>query len=135
VKGILADVNIQGQVDLLVTIMQTAHWKLFWDSLHLQYLHFSDVGLTPASPDSQVWETCQQQELVLITDNRSQNDPDALESTIRSRNTPASLPVMTIANVPHLGKSRDYADRVIDKLLDFLMRINSLRGTGRLYLP
>jgi hypothetical protein len=45
------------------------------------------------------------------------------------------LPVLTIANVPHLRANQDYANRVIDKLLDVLLRIDTLRGTGRLFLP
>ncbi len=65
-KGILADINIQGHVDLLVTIMQAA---------------------------------------------------------------------ITIANVPRLRQSREYANWVVDKLLDFLMRMDTLRGTGRLFVP
>jgi hypothetical protein len=135
VKGILADVNIQGQVDLLVTLMQAAPWKLFWDDLRLQYFHFSGVGLPHDSPDSKVWDVCQEKELVLITDNRNEDDLHSLESTIRSRNTPVSLPIVTIANIPRLARSQDYAERVIDRLLDFLMRIDSLRGAGRLYVP
>jgi hypothetical protein len=82
-----------------------------------------------------VWETCQKEELVLITDNRNKKALDSLEATIQTRNTPTSLPVFTIANVPHLRTSRDYADRIIDKLLDSLLRIDALRGSGRLYLP
>ncbi|MCI0638326.1 MAG: hypothetical protein L0Y72_25545 [Gemmataceae bacterium] len=62
-------------------------------------------------------------------------DADSLEATIQTRNTPTSLPVFTIANVPHLQASKDYAERVIEKLLDSLLRIEALRGTGRLYLP
>ena len=104
-------------------------------SLELAVLHFADVGLTPAALDSLVWETCQKEELVLITDNRNQNDQDSLETTIQTYNTPTSLPVFTIANIPHLRASRDYVNRVIDKLLDSSLRIDALRGTGRLYLP
>jgi hypothetical protein len=107
VKGILADINIQGQVDRLVAIMQVEPWKLFWDDLHVQYVHFADVGLAPDSLDSDVWELCQQRALVLITDNRNQDDPESLETTIRSRNTEASLPVITVANIPHLRHSRE----------------------------
>jgi predicted nuclease of predicted toxin-antitoxin system len=135
VKGILADINIQGHVDLLVVLMQAEPWKLFWDYLQLPYLHFADIGLAPDTPDSLVWETCQREELVLVTDNRSKHDADSLEATIQTRNTPTSLPVFTIANVPHLRASQDYAHRIIDKLLDSLLRIDALRGTGRLYLP
>lgn len=134
-KGILADVNIQGYVDQLVMLMRAEPWKLFWDYLNLQYVHFADVGLASSALDSLVWETCQLQELALITDNRNKHAPDSLEATIQARNTPTSLPVFTIANVPHLRVSRVYADRVIDKLLDSLLRIEMLRGTGRLYLP
>jgi hypothetical protein len=135
VKGILADINIQGHVDWLVVLMRAEPWKLFWDYLQLPYFHFADVGLAQDSLDSLVWEACQKEELVLITDNRNRTGPDSLEATIQSRNTPTSLPVFTIGNVPHLSASRDYADRVIEKLLDSLLRIESLRGTGRLYLP
>jgi hypothetical protein len=45
------------------------------------------------------------------------------------------LPIFTIADVPHLRASQAYAHRVIDRLLDSLLRIDALRGTGRLYLP
>jgi predicted nuclease of predicted toxin-antitoxin system len=109
--------------------------EVIWYHLHVQYAHFADVGLAPDALDSLVWETAQNQELVLITDNRNKRDADSLEATIQMRNTPASLPVFTIGNVAHLRASRDYADRVIEKLLDSLLRIEALRGTGRLYLP
>jgi len=135
VKGILADINIQGHMDLLVVLMQAEPWKLFWDYLQLRYVHFADVGLAPSALDSLVWETCQREELVLLTENRNQHGMDCLEMTIQTRNTTTSLPVFTIANVPHLRGSREYADRIIDKLLDSLLRIDALRGSGRLYLP
>ena len=134
-KGIVADINIQGHIDLLVVLMQAEPWKLFWDHLHLQYVHFADIGLAPATLDSVVWDTCQKEELVLITDNRNKKGQDSLEATIQTRTTPTSLPVFTIASVPHLRASRAYADRIIDRLLDSLLRIDTLRGTGRLYLP
>jgi hypothetical protein len=135
VKGILADINIQGHVDLLVVLMKAEPWTIFWDHLQLQYLHFSDVGLAREAPDSLIWETCQKEGLALITENRNKDGPDSLEATIQARNTKEHLPVFTIANVPHLRTSREYADRIIDKLLQSLLRIDDLRGTGRLYLP
>ena len=134
-KGIISDVNIQGQVDLLVVLMQAEPWRVFWDHLRLSYFHFADIGLLPSSLDSIVWQTCQDNELILITDNRNQSDADSLESTIRARNTPASWPVFTIANAWQLCASRSYADRVIETLLDSLQQIENLRGAGRLYLP
>jgi hypothetical protein len=135
VKGILADINIQGYVDYLVALLQAEPWKMFWDDLGIRYYRFSEIGLTPQAPDSLVWETCQQRGLVLLTDNRNQDSPQSLEATIHARNTPTCLPVMTIGNIQQLRQSRDYTDRVIEKLLDVLQRIEDLRGTGRLFLP
>lgn len=134
-KGILADINIQGQTDALITLLGREPWKLFWDDLHLRYCHFSDVGLDPDAPDSLIWQVCQEQQLVLLTNNRNQDNDESLETTIRANNTADSLPVFTIGNVYQLRNSRDYGARVAEKMLDFLSHIENLRGTGRLYLP
>ena len=134
-KGILADVNIQGYVDLLVAMLRAEPWKIFWDHLQLAYVVFADIGLAPESPDLLVWKTCQERELLLITDNRNKDDADSLEATIREENTPRSLPVFTIADVPHLRHSREYADRIIESFLIYVLQGDNIRGTGRLYLP
>ena len=93
-KGILADVNIEGYVDQMMAVVRQEPWQLFWDDLRLQYYHFSDFGLVATTPDSN-----------------------------------------TIASVPHLRQSHEYAAQVIETFLDFLLRMDELRGTGRLYLP
>jgi len=43
--------------------------------------------------------------------------------------------VFTIADLRKFRKSRAYAQRVLEKLYEFLLDIDRLRGTGRLYLP
>ena len=58
-----------------------------------------------------------------------------MEVTIRQFNQPDSLPVFTISDIARFGTSRDYADKVLEHLYDYLLRINEVRGTGRLYLP
>jgi hypothetical protein len=110
-KGLIADVNIQGYVDRLIVLMQAEPWNLFWDRLQLRYVRFADVGLAADSPDVLVWETCQRNELVLLTDNRNDDGADLLEAMIRTRNEPTSLPVFTIANVPQLRSSRECRPR------------------------
>jgi hypothetical protein len=110
-------------------------WKEFWDHLQLKYVHFADVGLALDSPDALVWQTCQDRELILITDNRNLDGPDSLEATIRAHNAANSLPVFTIADVQRLGQSHVYAFQVVERLLESLLRIDTLRGTGRLYVP
>jgi len=135
VKGILADVNIQGHVERLTSLMESEPWREFWEDLHLDYASFDDVGLPHDAPDADVWHLCQELGYVLITRNRNQDGPDSLEATIRAQNTAESLPVLTIADSERLLHGREYADRVVESLLEILMQIDALRGTGRLYLP
>lgn len=134
-RGILSDVNIQGQVRILAHVLESDSWRELWRGLGLTVYVFADLGLTPDTPDSQLWEVCQEQQLILITSNRNAEGPDSLEATIGARNTPESLPVFTVADAEQIRHSREYADRVVESLLDALFVIDNLRGTGRIYLP
>jgi hypothetical protein len=71
----------------------------------------------------------------LFTANRNQKGDDSLEATIRRENTPTSLPVLTLANAKRFEESREYAERVATRLLEYLLDIETYRGSGRLYLP
>jgi hypothetical protein len=132
---LLADVNIEGHVTRLVSVMLGAYWRDYWDYLGLRSLRFPDVGLSPRDPDARVWQVCQQQQLYLLTNNRNDDGADSLEATIRAFNAPASLPIFTVSDAERIFHSRDSAERVIESLFDQLLRIDSLRGTGRLFLP
>jgi hypothetical protein len=112
-------------VDYLVQQMQLEPWTDFWQGLGLVLRHFEDVGLTATSTDVEIWQRCQTEQLILITDNRNYESPESLEATIRQFNTPDSLPVFTIADLDKFRTRRSY----------HLLRIDTLRGTGRLYLP
>jgi hypothetical protein len=72
---------------------------------------------------------------VLITANRNSDGSDSLDAMIRAESTAESLPVMTVSDPLELRNNRDYAERVIEQLLDYLLAIDRVRGTGRLYLP
>jgi hypothetical protein len=82
-----------------------------------------------------VWRTCQREGLVLVTANRNQRGPDSLESVIQSENQPDSLPVVTIADANRLLRDRAYAEKAAERILDYLMRVNEVRGAGRIYVP
>ncbi len=135
VKGLVADANIQGQVEYLAHRMQAEPWADFWQALGLALHRFEDVGLQPAATDFEVWNVCQAEQLVLITDNRNLDSEDSLEATIRRNNTPRSLPVFTIADMNEFRTNASYAERVVEALYDYLLRIDEVRGAGRLYLP
>ncbi len=134
-KGILADVNAVGYIEFLIQRMQAEPWTEFWHHLGLVFRRFEDVGLQPTSSDREVWRLCQQQQLILITDNRNNESADSLEAVIRDENTPDSLPVFTISDLRAFRTSREYVERIIVSLYDYLLRIDELRGTGRLFLP
>ena len=134
-KGLVADANIQGQVEYLVQRMQADAWADFWQALGLALYRFEDVGLSASSTDLEIWNVCQAEQLILITDNRNLDSEDSLEATIRRNNTPESLPVFTIADMNEFRTSSSYVERVVEALYDYLLRIDEVRGTGRLYLP
>jgi hypothetical protein len=52
-----------------------------------------------------------------------------------NENRPESLPVLTVADTYRLLRDRVYAGTVAEQLLDYLMRIDEVRGLGRLSTP
>jgi hypothetical protein len=132
---LLADVNVQGHVARLIALMQGPYWRELWDHLQIRSVAFQDIGISPDDTDAHVWEACQQQQLYLLTNNRNDDGPDSLEATIRARSSPENIPVFTFADADSILHDRDYAERVIESLYDYLLRIDSVRGTGRLFLP
>ena len=115
--------------------MQAEPWVEFWNRLELSYLSFADLGLSPSDSDAVIWHRCQQRQAFLLTNNRNDDGEQSLETTIRAYNTPQSLPVFTIGDAEKLRTDRQYLERVIWALLEYLLEIDNLPGTGRLYLP
>jgi hypothetical protein len=133
--GILADINIQGHLDVLLQVWQSEEWRAIWQELDLTVQTFEALGLTRDTSDAEVWQECQKRQIVLITANRNDDGPDSLESTIRNFGTPLSLPVFTVANARRVQLEAAYAARVAAKLLEHFLEIDQVRGTGRLYVP
>jgi hypothetical protein len=115
--------------------MQAETWAEFWRALGLVLRRFEDVGLSASATDLDVWNVCQTEHLILITDNRNLDSEDSLEATIRRNNTPEPSPVFTIADMNEFRTNSFYVERVVEALYDCLMRSDEVRGTGRLYLP
>src|SRR5207253_7633078 len=110
-------------------------WRELWHSLDLEVTTFREIGLAADASDAVIWQTCQNQELVLITGNRNKDGPDSLEATLRTQNTSESLPVFTIGSPDDVLHSKRYAHRVVERLLEYLFDIDQYRGIGRIYLP
>ena len=134
-KGITADVNIQRQWQIVLGHLVSDRWREIWDSLGLQSETFANLGLSPDAPDEAVWILCQARQVVLMTNNRNARGPTSLHSGIVRLNTRTSLPVFTIGDSDRVLESPAYADFVAERLLEYLLDIDRVRGTGRLYVP
>jgi hypothetical protein len=45
------------------------------------------------------------------------------------------LPIFTLPQADRVYSSPTFLDRVVEKLLDYVLDADNIRGTGRLYLP
>src|SRR5205809_1052346 len=127
------DVHVTGHVRYLIHLLHHDDvWKAMWEGSALKVLALGDCGLSLSSPDLVIWEYCQCQQVVLVTANRNSIGPESLGQTIRTRNTPTSLPVLTLANLARVEADRSYAERTAIMLLQRLVDIEFLRGIGRL---
>ena len=134
-RGILADINVGKQQRAILAIWSSDTWRDFWNDLKVSVVNFPALGLPLDASDTLVWRTCQREGLVLITGNRNKRGPDSLEAVIERENQPDSLPVVTIADQDRVLRDRPYAEAVAAKLLEYLLRIDEVRGAGRLYVP
>jgi hypothetical protein len=110
-------------------------WKGISSALDLRVVSCTQVGIDKGTSDDEVWELCQNQHCFLLTDNRTQSTADSLESIIRTRNTVTSLPVFTISDMKRFRSEPQYVDALVERLLEYLLEADSIRGAGRLYLP
>jgi hypothetical protein len=132
---IMGDHDIEGQFNHIIRFFKSPTWKEVWESIGLTDIKFTDLGLSENSPDVLVWQTCQEQQVILVTGNRNYESPDSLEATIRQYNRVDSLPVFTIGDPTEFSLDRSYAERATERLLEYLSELDRYRGAGRLYIP
>ena len=76
----LIDHNIEGQAKLLFSSIQTSGWLEFFT---IRFILFSEVQLAIDSSDRIVWKFAQENNMILLTANRSMKGEDSLEQVIR----------------------------------------------------
>jgi len=133
--AIMADHDIEGQVQLVLHLLTSPEWHTLWTELVVRVESFASLGLPAHTSDAALWRLCQTQQIILITGNRNEDGPESLEAVLQASNTPASLPVLTISEPQRLLSSGVYTHRVVERLVEYLIDVENLRGTGRLYLP
>ena len=79
---------------------------------------FEEVGLLIDSSDRVVWKVAQENQMILLTANRSMKDEDSLEQVIREENTQNSLPVVTVGNADRVLNDSSYRERCVDRIVE-----------------
>ena len=128
---ILADHDIEGHAYSLIGVLGAEGWL---EMVDLRLATFAEVGLPLDSPDRAVWRFAQENEMVLLTNNRNMDEADSLEQTLREENTPTSLPIVTIANAGRLSE-RHYRERCAFQLLEIVLELEKHLGRSRVYIP
>jgi hypothetical protein len=99
-----------------------------------EFTDLAALGRSPAAPDRDVWLACQNAGALLLTGDR-QGGADSLDEAIRQLSDETSLPVITLADARRVLSDRNHAEEAALRLLDSIGRIDTLRGTGRLFIP
>ena len=129
--NILVDHNLEGYVVLIAGVLANGGWL---ELISIRFVMFAEVGLATNSSDRIVWQVAQDNQMILLTANRSMKGVESLEETIRQENTPTSLPVLTIGNVARLIEP-EYREQCSLRLFDIILNIDNFRGVGRLFIP
>ena len=88
--AIMADHDIEGQVRVLLRLLTSAAWFEVWHEPAVRVESFASLGLPQGTSDAALWQSCQTQQIILITGNRNKAGPDALAAVIERNNTPTS---------------------------------------------
>ena len=134
-KGILADHNADGHLEVLLRTLLSDDWLEMWNELDVPVLTFAELDLSPDVDDLTLWRHCQRDQVVLITNNRNAEGPGSLEHVIRTETTLDCLPVFTLANAERIRTDKSYAEHTAVRLLEYLLDIKNYRGTARIYVP
>lgn len=132
---IMADHDVEGHLQILLNIWSSPEWADLWAEMSCEIESFERLSISRAASDQDIWSLCQEQGIVLLTGNRNADEEESLELVIRRAGTMDSLPVLTISDPTRFLKDRSYAANVAERLLDYLLNLDSMRGAGRLYLP
>jgi predicted nuclease of predicted toxin-antitoxin system len=116
----LVDHNFKGHARVLLGSIASQGWL---DFVQIRFVMFEEVGLSIDSSDRVVWRLAQENQMILLTANRSMKDEDSLEQVMREENTPNSLPVVTIGNADRVLNDSIYRERCVDRLVEIARRV------------
>lgn len=128
----LIDHNLKGHALIFFGAIASQGWL---DIVPIQFVTFAQMKLPIDSDDRRVWQLAQENQMILLTANRSMKDKDSLEQVMREENTPTSLPVITIGNADRLLNESEYRERCVERLIQIVLDIDDYRGCRRIFIP
>ena len=128
----LVDHNFKGHARILLGSITNQGWL---DFVPIRFVMFEEVGLSIDSNDRVVWRLAQENQMILLTANRSMKDEDSLEQVMREENTQNSLPVVTIGNADRVLNDSSYRERCVDRLVEIAIYTVNYMGARRIFIP
>jgi hypothetical protein len=128
----LIDHNLNGHALILFGSIANQGWL---DIIPIRFVSFAQMELPIDSDDRVVWRLAQENQMILLTANRSMKGKDSLEQVMREESTPNSLPVITIGNADRLLNDSEYRERCVERLIEIVLNINGYMGVSRLFIP
>jgi hypothetical protein len=128
----LVDHNFKGHARILLGSIASQGWL---DVVPIRFVMFEEVGLSIDSNDRVVWRIAQENQMILLTANRSMKDEDSLEQVMREENTRNSLPVVTIGNADRVLNDSSYRERCVDRIVELAIYTANYMGARRVFIP
>ena len=136
-RGLLADVNVQGHLPYLRRLIAVID---LWEVLAaeaIEFAEFAHVHLSQELDDRAIWNFCQAEGWVLLTDNRNEEGANSLQATLGDSWRPGHLPIVTISDREKFVRMPEYATRVATQIADVLYGVvqGEYRDRPRIFVP
>jgi hypothetical protein len=122
-KGMLADVNVQGHLNHLRHCLQAMDLWNMLDEVGIRFETLRDQGLASDLDDRSLWGFCQSNGWVLFTNDKNNNDANSLQATLDDSWYIGLLPVLTLSNQGRFVRDGFYTRRVANDLAGLLVDI------------
>ena len=136
-RGLLADINLQGCLPYLRRLLVNLDLASIIAELELRFETFGALGIPLNLDDRRIWQLCQDRGWVLLTENRNRLGPDSLEETLLDSWHVGHLPVLTLANKRTFIRDRAYAKRAAADVAEILFGAarGEYRDQSRIFVP
>jgi hypothetical protein len=136
-RGLLADVNVQGHLPYLRQLIGALGLWACLAEFGLELVTFPELDLRRDLDDRSLWNLCQELGWVLLSENRNHDCADSLFATLTDSWRVGHLPVLTLSNKGRFEHSRAYAEQVAIDTAELLLGISNgqYRDQPRIYVP